>query len=85
MRFISKQSRVLSAYKSENIDILEGIIKMNPDKIGFDFETTGLDVRKLDVVLLGIQTSIETYIIDFTSYTPEEVSPYILRLKDSLS
>lgn len=84
MRFISKQSRVFSAYKSENIDILEGIIKMNPDKIGFDFETTGLDVRKLDVVLLGIQTSIETYIIDFTSYTPEEVSPYILRLKDSL-
>lgn len=84
MKFISKQARIFSNFPSSPITVLDELIAENPEELGFDFETTGLDVRKLDVVLLGLITKKETYVIDFTSYTTEEVAPYLLQLKESL-
>lgn len=85
---ISKQGRIpaISEYEAYPLETLEELIEKNPKELGFDFETTGLNVRELDPVMLGICDGETSYIIDFTngSYTKEQVRPYLLRLKNAL-
>ena len=85
-KLLSKQKRIknVSNYTSYPIEELRELIDSKPKEIGFDFETTGLNLKTLDPVLLGITNGTTKYIIDFTSYSIDEVYPYLLELKEPL-
>lgn len=89
-KFISRQTELDE--KVYDLSVLDELL--DAEYIAFDFETTGLDQFTLKPILLGLETGTSfnkdgtinsensnSYIIDFLTYSIEEVKEYLLKLQ----